>query len=176
MYTKKNKKKQTYICFILFFLRTQILGLIISHCTRKPVFGMLWILDLELLLLISCIARKWNRAKTFFVRSHSPPKSPFLLRQENSRERGLWLLKGDYKKMFLLVQTYLGGQSYCSPPFNPPNQVSSRNALANNRNWIRGVSNLPRKKCSRFHLNYPYFLLRIVPTSQIVLMFFWRTR
>jgi hypothetical protein len=86
---------------------------------------MRWILDLELLLLISCIARKWNRAKTFFVRSHSPPKNPFLLRQEVSRERGLLLLNGDYKKMFLLVQTYLGGQSYCSPPFNPPNPVSS---------------------------------------------------
>jgi hypothetical protein len=86
---------------------------------------MRWILDLELLLLISCIARKWNRVKTFFVRSHSPPKNPFLLKQEISRERGLWLLNGDYKKMFLLVQTYLGGQSYCSPPFNPPNPVSS---------------------------------------------------
>jgi hypothetical protein len=43
-----------------------------------------WILDLELLLLISCIAQKWNRVKTFFVRSHSLPKSPFLLRQEIS--------------------------------------------------------------------------------------------
>jgi hypothetical protein len=87
---------------------------------------MSWILDLELLLLISRIARKWNRAKTFFVRSHSPPKNPFLLRQEISREQGLWLLNSNYKKMFLLVQTYLGGQSYCSPPFNPPNPVSSR--------------------------------------------------
>ncbi len=89
------------------------------------VFGMRWILDLELLLLISLIARKWNRAKTFFVRSHSLPKNPFLLRQEISRERGLWLLNGNYKKMFLLVQTYLGGQSYCSPRFSPPNQVCS---------------------------------------------------
>jgi hypothetical protein len=84
MYTQKNTKKQTYICFILFFLCTQILGLIILHCVRKPVFGMRWILDLELLLLISHIARKWNRAKTFFVRSQSPPKNPFLLRQEIS--------------------------------------------------------------------------------------------
>ncbi len=85
MYTKKKKKKM-YICLILFFLCTQILGLVIFHCARKPVFGMHWILDLELLLLISRIARKWNRAKTFFVRSHSPPKNPFLLRQEISRE------------------------------------------------------------------------------------------
>jgi hypothetical protein len=81
--SKKNKKKQTYICFILFFC-TQILGLIISHCARKPVFGMRWILDLELLLLISRIAQKWNRAKTFIVHSHSPQKNPFLLRQEIS--------------------------------------------------------------------------------------------
>ncbi len=125
MYTKKIKKKQTYICFILFFLCTQIWGLIISHCARKPVFDIRWILDLELLLLISCIARKYNRAKTFFVRYHSPPKNPFLLRQVISQEQGLWFLNGNYKKMFLLVQTYLGGQSYCSPPFNRPNPVSS---------------------------------------------------
>jgi hypothetical protein len=32
----------------------------------------------------------------------------------------LWLLNGDYKKMFLLVQTYLGGQSYCPPPHLTP--------------------------------------------------------
>ena len=79
VYTKKtyvHTKKQTYICFILFFLCMQILGLIISHCARKPVFGMPWILDLELLLLIARIARKWNRAKTFFVRSHSPLMNP----------------------------------------------------------------------------------------------------
>ncbi len=117
-YTKKNcvhkknickkKKKRTFVLFC-FFLCTQILGLITSHCARKPVFGMRWILDLELLLLISRIARKWNRENTFFVRSHSPPKNPFLLRQEISREQGLWLLNGGYKKMFLLIQTYLGG-------------------------------------------------------------------
>jgi hypothetical protein len=93
---------------------------------ESTVFGMRWILDLELLFLISCIAQKWNRAKTFFVCSHSLPKNPFLLRQEISREQGLWLLNGDYKKMFLLMQTYLGGQSYCPPLFNPPNPVSSR--------------------------------------------------
>jgi hypothetical protein len=91
---------------------------------------MRWILDFELLLLISCIARKWNRAKIFFVRSHSLPKNPFLLRQEISQERGLWLLNGDYKKMCLPMQTYLGGQSYCSLPFNPPNPVSSGTDLA----------------------------------------------
>jgi hypothetical protein len=114
--TQKKQKKLTYICFILLFLCTQILGLIISHCVRKPVFGMHWILDLELLLLISCIAQKWNRAKTFFVHSHSPQKNPFLLRQEISREQGLLLLNGDYKKMFLLVQTYLGGAILLFPP------------------------------------------------------------
>jgi hypothetical protein len=26
---------------------------------------------------------------------------------------------GDYKKMFLIVQTYLGGQSLCSPHLTP---------------------------------------------------------
>ncbi len=91
---------------------------------------MRWILDLELLLLISHIVWKWNRAKTFFVCSHSLPQNPFLLRQEISWERGLWLLNGNYKKMFLLLQTYLGGQSYCSPPFNPPNPVSSCHCIA----------------------------------------------
>ncbi len=86
---------------------------------ESTVFGRLWILDLELLLLISRIARKRNRATTFFVRSHSLPKSPFLLRQEISRERGLWLLSGDYKKMFLLVQTYLGGNLIVPPHLTP---------------------------------------------------------
>ena len=77
---------------------------------------MRWILDLELLLLISRIAQKWNRVKTFCVRSHSPPQNPFLLRQEISQERGLWLLNGDYKKMFLLVQTFVGGAILLFPP------------------------------------------------------------
>ncbi len=113
---------------------------------ESTVFGMRWILDLELLLLISCIAGKWNRAKTFFVRSHSLPKNPFLLRQEISRERGLrerglWLLNGDYKKMFLLVQTYLGGPSYCSPPFNPPNSVSSSRRQGTSSGTSTGISN-----------------------------------
>jgi hypothetical protein len=53
------------------------------------------------------------------VHSHSPPKNPFLLRQDISQEQGLLLLNGDYKKMFLLVQTYLGGQSYCPPHLTP---------------------------------------------------------
>jgi hypothetical protein len=113
MYTKKTKKTNVHL-FYFVFLCTQILGLIISHCARKPVFGMRF--DLELLLLISRIARKWNCAKTFFVLSNSPPKNPFLLRQEISREQGLWLLNGNYKKMFLLVQTYLGGAILLFPP------------------------------------------------------------
>jgi hypothetical protein len=134
---KKTKKTNVHLFYLVFFcVRTQILGLIISHCARKLVFDMRWILDLELLLLISRIAPKWNHVKTFFVRSHSPPKNPFLLRQEISRERGLWLLNGDYKKMFLLVQTYLGGQSYCSPHSTPqiqclPGAVNSANAAKN---------------------------------------------
>jgi hypothetical protein len=125
---KKNKKKQTYICFILFFLCTQVLGLIISHCARKSVFGMRWILDLELLLLMSCIAQKWNRAKTFFVRSHSPPKNPFLQDKRFLENEVCGFSTAITRKCFYLCKPIWGGQSYCSLPFNPPNQVSSRSS------------------------------------------------
>jgi hypothetical protein len=48
-----------------------------------------------------------------------PPekKSIFFLEQEISQEREFVASQiGDYKKMFLIVQTYLGGQSYYFPP------------------------------------------------------------
>jgi hypothetical protein len=57
--------------------------------------------------------------ENLFVRSLSLPKNPFLLRQEISREQGLWLFNGDYKKMFLLVQTYLGGNLIVPPHLTP---------------------------------------------------------
>ncbi len=61
-----------------------------------------------------------------------PPKTIFFLEQEISQEREFVASQiGDYKKMFLIVQTYLGGRSYYSPPFsfNPPNPVSSSRLL-----------------------------------------------
>ncbi len=125
MYTKKTKKnKRTFVLFS-FFVYTNIRVNNFPLCKK----ACLWhVLESRFRTLSSNFSycTKMVSCENFFVRSHSPPKNPFLLRQEISRERGLWLLNGDYKKMFLLVQTYLGGQSYCSPPFNPPNPVSSR--------------------------------------------------
>ncbi len=123
--TQKKQKKKTYICFILFFLCTQILGLIISHCAKKHC---LWhALDSRFRTLASYFSycTKMESCKNLFCALSFSPLKSFLLRQEISRERGLWLLNSDNKKMFLLVQTCLGGQSYCSPPFNPLNPVSS---------------------------------------------------
>jgi hypothetical protein len=77
------------------------------------------------MLLISGIAKKtWNRAKTIFgAPSIVPPpkkKSIFFQEQEVSREREFVVSQfGDYKKMFLIVQTYLEGQSLFSPHLTP---------------------------------------------------------
>ncbi len=91
-----------YIRVHMFFLF--LLGLIISNCARKDRLWLRWILDLELLLLISRIARKWNRAKTFFAAlSFSPQKSISSKNKRFLKKESLWLLNGDYKKMFLLM-------------------------------------------------------------------------
>ncbi len=50
---------------------------------------------------------------------YSPPqkKSIFFLEQEISQEREFVAFQiGDYKKMFLVVQTYLGGAILLFPP------------------------------------------------------------
>jgi hypothetical protein len=94
------------------------------------------ILDLDILLLVSGIARKHGIAPKPFSRHphYSPPpkKSIFFQEQEISQEREFVASQiGDYKKMFLILQTYLGGQSYYSPQFSlsPPNPVSSWKTL-----------------------------------------------
>jgi hypothetical protein len=68
--------------------------------------------------------KTWNRAKTIFgVPAILPPpqkKSIFFQEQEISQEREFVVSQfGDYKKMFLIVQTYLVGQSLCSPHLTP---------------------------------------------------------
>jgi hypothetical protein len=85
---------------------------------------MRWILDLDVSLLVSGIARKHGIVpKTIFgAPSILPPqkKSIFFQEQEISREREFVASQiGDNKKMFLIVQTYLGGQSLCSPHLTP---------------------------------------------------------
>ncbi len=95
---------------------------------------MRWILDLDILLLVSGIARKHGIVpKPLFGRPQyfTPPKKTiFFQEQEISQERDVVASQiGNYKKVFLIVQTYLGGQSYYPPPFNPPNPVSSRSCF-----------------------------------------------
>jgi hypothetical protein len=58
-----------------------------------------------------------------FASSLIPPKIYFFV--ERFLEKGLWLLDGDNKKIFLLVPTSLRGETYFAPPFNPQNPVSS---------------------------------------------------
>ncbi len=82
---------------------------------------MRWILDLDILLVASGIARKHGIAPKPFLGhpQYFPPqkKHIFFLEQEISQEREFVASQiGDYKKMFLIVQTYLGGQSYFPPP------------------------------------------------------------
>jgi hypothetical protein len=49
-----------------------------------------------------------------------PKKIIFFQEQEISHEREFVASQiGDYKKMFLIMQTYLGGQSLCSPHLTP---------------------------------------------------------
>jgi hypothetical protein len=64
----------------------------------------------------SCQNHFWGALNTY------PPqnKSIFFQEQEVSRERKFVASQfGDYKKMFLIVQTYLEGQSLCSPQLTP---------------------------------------------------------
>jgi hypothetical protein len=80
-----------------------------------------WILDLDISLLVSGIARKHGIVpKPFLLGALNTPPPPqkiiFFQEQEISQEREFVASQiGDYKKMFLIVQTYLGGQSLCSP-------------------------------------------------------------
>jgi hypothetical protein len=94
---------------------------------------MCWILDLDILLLGSGIARKHGIVpKPLLGRPQYPPPPPpkktiLFQEQEISQERELVASQiGNYKKIFFIMQTYLGGAILLSPPFNPPNPVSSR--------------------------------------------------
>jgi hypothetical protein len=76
-----------------------------------------WILDLDILLLVSGIARKHGiMPKPFlgYPQYFPPPKKTiFFLEQEISQEREFVASQiGNYKIFFLILQTYLGGQSY----------------------------------------------------------------
>jgi hypothetical protein len=108
---------------------------------------MRWILDLGNLLLVSGTARKHGIVPKPFLGcpqyfpphgimpkpflgcpQYFPPpqKSIFFQEQEISREREFVASQiGNYKKIFLIMQTNLGGQSYYPPPFNPLNPVAS---------------------------------------------------
>jgi hypothetical protein len=67
--------------------------------------------------------KTWNRAKTILGAPSILPsqkKSIFFQEQDISREREFVASQfGDYKKMFLIVQTYLEGQSLCFPHLTP---------------------------------------------------------
>ncbi len=113
---KKQRKTNIHLFYFLFFLCTQILGLIISHCARKPVFGMGWILDLELLLLISCIARKWNHTKTFFCAlSFSPENSISSKTRDFSRTRFVASQRRLQENVFTRANLF-GGANLLFPP------------------------------------------------------------
>jgi hypothetical protein len=82
---------------------------------------MRWILYLDILLLTSGIARKHGIVpKPFFGHpQYFPPqkKTIFILEQEISQERESVASQiGNYKKIFLIVQTYLGGAILLFPP------------------------------------------------------------
>jgi hypothetical protein len=86
--------------------------------------GKRWILDLDISLLVSGITRKHGIVPKPFLGhpQYFPPpkKSIFFQEQEISQEREFVASQfGDYKKMFLIVQTYLEGQSLCSPHLTP---------------------------------------------------------
>jgi hypothetical protein len=80
-----------------------------------------WILDLDILLLASGIERKHGIVPKPFLGhpQYFPPpkKNIFVLEQEISQEREFVASQiGDYKKMFLIMQTYLGGAILLFPP------------------------------------------------------------
>jgi hypothetical protein len=85
---------------------------------------MRWILNLDILLLVSGIARKHGIVPKPFLGhpQYSPPpkKKHFLPRTRDfSRKRVCGFSNRRLQEMFLIVQTYLGGQSLCSPHLTP---------------------------------------------------------
>jgi hypothetical protein len=90
---------------------------------------MRWILDLDILLLVSGIGRKHEIMPKPFLRhpQYFPPpkkKSIFFLGQEISQEREFVAFQiGGYKKIFLIMQTYLGGNLILPPHFHLAPQI-----------------------------------------------------
>jgi hypothetical protein len=78
----------------------------------------------------SCQNHFWGALNT------SPPKKiHFSQEQEITQEREFVASQiGNYKKMFLILQTYLGGQSYYPPPFNP--QIQCLPGLHTSLMWV----------------------------------------
>jgi hypothetical protein len=96
---------------------------------------MRWILDFDILLLVSGIARKHGIVpKPFSGHPQYPPppkKSIFFLEQEISQEREFGASQiGDFKKMFLIMQTYLGGHLIIPPHFHLAPQIQCLPAQA----------------------------------------------
>jgi hypothetical protein len=96
----------------------------VSHCQESTIeFG--HALDSRFRHFASCFwycKKTWNRAKTIFGAPSIlyPPPKKILSEQEISQEREFVASQiGNYKKMCLIVQTYLGGQSLCSPHLTP---------------------------------------------------------
>jgi hypothetical protein len=79
---------------------------------------MCWILDLDILLLdVRYCKKTWSHAKTIFwgVLNIPPPpqkkKSIFFQRTQNFLRKRVGASQiGDYNKIFLIMQNYLGGQ------------------------------------------------------------------
>jgi hypothetical protein len=68
----------------------------------------------------SCQNHCWGTLNT----SPPPKKTIFFLEQEISQEKGFAASRiGDYKKRFLIVQTYLGGNLIIPPHFHLAPQI-----------------------------------------------------
>jgi hypothetical protein len=90
-----------------------------------------WILDLDILLLVSGIARKHGVVpKPFLGRpQYSPPpkKNHFLPRTRDfSRKRVCGFSNRQLQENVFNHANLCGGAIFMFPPFNPPNPVSSR--------------------------------------------------
>jgi hypothetical protein len=114
-----------------------------------------WILDLDISLLLSGIARKHGIVPKPFLGcpQYFPlqKKSIFFQEQEISREKEFVASQlGDYKKIFLIVQTYLEGQSLCSPHLTPKIQcLPGIPVLSGRRRIISAIS--PRQHLDCIH-------------------------
>jgi hypothetical protein len=93
---------------------------------------MRWILDLDNLLLVSGIARKHGIVpKPFLGRPQyfpPPKKIHFLPRTRDFLRKRVCGFSNQrlQENIFNRANLFGGGQSYYSPPFSPPNPVSSR--------------------------------------------------